>query len=51
MAAVAIACVGDEVYDIVLRCFVEAARQVKIGNPLAPGTGGRISSRDRWVRR
>ena len=36
MAASAIACVGDEVYAEVVQGFVEAARAVKVGNPLDP---------------
>ena len=36
MAASAIACVGDDVYEQVVRLFVEAARKVKVGNPLSP---------------
>jgi malonate-semialdehyde dehydrogenase (acetylating)/methylmalonate-semialdehyde dehydrogenase len=36
MAASAIACVGEEVYEQVVRRFVEAARAVKVGNPLDP---------------
>jgi malonate-semialdehyde dehydrogenase (acetylating)/methylmalonate-semialdehyde dehydrogenase len=36
MAASAIACVGDDTYDEVVARFVEAARAVKMGNPLDP---------------
>ncbi len=36
MAAAVIACVGDEVYQGVLRGFVEAARDVVVDNPLIP---------------
>lgn len=36
MAASAIACVGDEVYERIVRDFVEAARQAKVGSPLDP---------------
>jgi malonate-semialdehyde dehydrogenase (acetylating) / methylmalonate-semialdehyde dehydrogenase len=35
MAASAIACVGDEVYEAVLGRFVEASRHVHVGNPLS----------------
>ena len=36
MAASAIACVGADVYDDVVRRFTEAARQAVVGNPLDP---------------
>ena len=36
MAASAIACVGEDVYERVVTDFVAAARQVKVGNPLDP---------------
>ncbi len=36
MAASAIACVGDDAYAEVVHRFVEAAREVKVGNPLSP---------------
>ena len=36
MAASAIACVGDETYDLVVERFVAAAREVKVGDPLLP---------------
>ncbi|MGB2819549.1 MAG: CoA-acylating methylmalonate-semialdehyde dehydrogenase [Phycisphaerae bacterium] len=36
MAASAIACVGEETYREVVRRFVDAAREVKVGNPLSP---------------
>ena len=36
MAASAIACVGDDVYDEVVERFVAACKEVKIGNPLSP---------------
>jgi malonate-semialdehyde dehydrogenase (acetylating)/methylmalonate-semialdehyde dehydrogenase len=35
MAASAIACVGEETYREVVRRFVDAAREVKVGNPLS----------------
>lgn len=36
MAASAIACVGDATYEETLRRFTEAAREVVVGDPLAP---------------